>query len=74
MLDLSRYIHHRSLADDGHMDANFGIGFYFFDRVFRTFADRHQPLNRRCFRVARRQLRLLQDTEDFPPIPSGFRL
>lgn len=56
------------------MDANFGIGFYFFDRVFRTLTERHQPLNRRGFRVARRQLRLLQDTEDFRPIPSGFRL
>src|SRR5262249_8009825 len=29
-------IHHRSLGDDGRMDANFGIGFYFFDRIFCT--------------------------------------
>ncbi len=38
-------IHHRSLRDDGQMDANFGIGFYFFDRVFRTISRRHHPLN-----------------------------
>ena len=25
-------IHHRSLNDDGRMDRNFGIGFFFFDR------------------------------------------
>jgi hypothetical protein len=27
------------------MDTNFGIGFYFFDRFFRTIANRHRPFN-----------------------------
>jgi len=26
-------------------DSNFGIGFYFFDRFFRTMAKRHRPFN-----------------------------
>jgi sterol desaturase/sphingolipid hydroxylase (fatty acid hydroxylase superfamily) len=38
-------IHHRSVDSKGFMDANFGIGFYFFDRFFRTLAKRHRPFN-----------------------------
>jgi sterol desaturase/sphingolipid hydroxylase (fatty acid hydroxylase superfamily) len=38
-------IHHHSLDDEGRMDANFGIGFYFFDRIFRTIAKRSRPFN-----------------------------
>jgi sterol desaturase/sphingolipid hydroxylase (fatty acid hydroxylase superfamily) len=38
-------IHHRSLNTHGFMDTNFGIGFYFFDRFFRTIAKRHRPFN-----------------------------
>jgi sterol desaturase/sphingolipid hydroxylase (fatty acid hydroxylase superfamily) len=45
-------IHHHNLRDDGTMHRNFGIGFYFFDRVFRTLANRHCPLNRTGYRAA----------------------
>ena len=38
-------IHHKSLDSDGFMDANFGIGFYFFDRIFGTMTKRHRPFN-----------------------------
>lgn len=38
-------IHHRSVNRRGFMDANFGIGFHFFDRLFRTMARRHRPFN-----------------------------
>jgi sterol desaturase/sphingolipid hydroxylase (fatty acid hydroxylase superfamily) len=38
-------IHHRSVNNKGFMDANFGIGFYFFDRFFRTIAKRHRTFN-----------------------------
>jgi len=38
-------IHHRSVNNRGSMDTNFGIGFYFFDRFFRTMAKRHRPFN-----------------------------
>jgi len=38
-------IHHRSVNSKGFMDTNFGIGFYFFDRFFRTIARRHRPFN-----------------------------
>jgi sterol desaturase/sphingolipid hydroxylase (fatty acid hydroxylase superfamily) len=46
-------IHHRSLRDDGQMDANFGIGFYLFDRVFCTIARRHRPLNAHGLQAAK---------------------
>src|SRR5260370_39605244 len=45
-------IHHRSVDSEGFMDTNFGIGFYFFDRFFRTMAKRHRPLNWRGYQAA----------------------
>ncbi len=45
-------IHHRSVDSEGFMDSNFGIGFYFFDRFFRTMAKRHRPLNWRGYKAA----------------------
>jgi sterol desaturase/sphingolipid hydroxylase (fatty acid hydroxylase superfamily) len=45
-------IHHRSVDNQGLMDTNFGIGFYFFDRLFRTIAHRHRRLNRAGYRCA----------------------
>ena len=46
-------IHHRTLADDGRMNKNFGIGFFFFDRVFRTIAPVQQPFNRQGLNAAK---------------------
>ncbi len=45
-------IHHRSVDSEGFMDSNFGIGFYFFDRFFRTMAKRHSPFNWRGYKAA----------------------
>jgi sterol desaturase/sphingolipid hydroxylase (fatty acid hydroxylase superfamily) len=45
-------IHHRSVNREGNMDTNFGIGFYFFDRFFRTMAKRHRPFNWEGYRAA----------------------
>src|SRR3989449_7875668 len=45
-------IHHRNVDREGFMDTNFGIGFYFFDRFFRTMAKRHRPLNWRGYQAA----------------------
>jgi sterol desaturase/sphingolipid hydroxylase (fatty acid hydroxylase superfamily) len=45
-------IHHRSVNAQGFLDANFGIGFYFFDRFFRTMAKRHRAFNWRGYRAA----------------------
>jgi sterol desaturase/sphingolipid hydroxylase (fatty acid hydroxylase superfamily) len=36
-------IHHHSLNNAGRMNTNFGIGFYFFDRIFDTLTKRHSP-------------------------------
>jgi sterol desaturase/sphingolipid hydroxylase (fatty acid hydroxylase superfamily) len=46
-------IHHLSLNDAGRMDRNFGIGFYVFDRVFRTISHQQQGLNRAAVELAR---------------------
>ena len=45
-------IHHRSVNSAGFMDANFGIGFYFFDRFFCTLSKRHRPFNWTGYRSA----------------------
>ena len=60
-------IHHWTLNDEGFMDKNFGIGFYFFDRVFGTLADDWPALNRRGYeRALQRFGDLLKSSE-----PSG---
>ena len=68
-------IHHRTLNDEGRMDRNYRIGFFFFDRVFRTMAKRHCPLNWYGYREAIRRHRLNfggeEELTDFPP---GFRV
>lgn len=46
-------IHHRVLDDHGLMDKNFGIGFFGFDRLFRTFAPEQSPFNHRGYEAAR---------------------
>ena len=46
-------IHHHAVDDNGRMEANFGIGFFLFDRVFRTLGSRHRPFNRAGFEAAR---------------------
>ena len=68
-------IHHRSLDSDGRMDKNFGIGFFLFDRVFRTLAKRHCPFNWHGYRAAVRRYRLERDQDDdYTSFPSGFHV
>ena len=51
-------IHHHSVNNAGHMNANFGIGFFLFDRLFRTLTTRHHPLNRKGFALAWQRFKL----------------
>jgi sterol desaturase/sphingolipid hydroxylase (fatty acid hydroxylase superfamily) len=51
-------IHHHSVDGTGHMDTNFGIGFFLFDRIFRTLATRHRPLNRKGLAIASQRYKL----------------
>ena len=68
-------IHHHSLNDRGRMDRNYGIGLFFFDRLFGTLAKRHGPLNWPGYRAAiRRHEMNLGNGEDFTDFPSGFRI
>lgn len=66
-------IHHRSLNDDGTLDRNFGIGFFFCDRVFGTLARRHRSFNRRGLAAAKARLALEHLAEE-PTVPSHFHL
>jgi sterol desaturase/sphingolipid hydroxylase (fatty acid hydroxylase superfamily) len=60
-------IHHRGLNDVGKMDTNFGIGFYFFDRVFGTIATHHRPFNWAGFEAAK----LRYDFSQGPKAPTA---
>jgi sterol desaturase/sphingolipid hydroxylase (fatty acid hydroxylase superfamily) len=53
-------IHHHAVDDNGRMDTNFGIGFFLFDRIFRTMASHHRPFNRAGFETARRRYGLIE--------------
>jgi hypothetical protein len=48
----SHDIHHWALNDQGLMDKNFGIGFFFFDRLFRTHTSEWPVFNKRGYRAA----------------------
>jgi hypothetical protein len=65
-------IHHHSIDLRGHMDANFGIGFFWFDRVFRTLSSRHRPFNLHGFETARRRYGLTK--QDGQALPAAARL
>jgi sterol desaturase/sphingolipid hydroxylase (fatty acid hydroxylase superfamily) len=67
-------IHHRSLNDQGRMDRNFGIGFFFFDRLFRTISKCHRPFNCSGYRIAQLRYNLNRDIQDDSSnFPSSFR-
>jgi len=53
-------IHHRAMNDEGRMEANFGIGFFWFDRLFGTLGRRHQPFNWSGFEAAIQRYGLLE--------------
>ena len=64
-------VHHRTLRDDGRMDKNFGIGFFFFDRLFGTLACHQRPFNHRGYDAAKRRYEdliesRLSETEQYP--------
>jgi hypothetical protein len=53
-------IHHRSLDHSGKMDTNFGIGFYFYDRLFGTIMKHHRPFNWSGFEAAKARYSLVE--------------
>ena len=57
-------IHHHSLNEEGGMDANFGIGSYFFDRLFGAISRRHQPFNWTGYEIAKQRYLLEGDETD----------
>jgi sterol desaturase/sphingolipid hydroxylase (fatty acid hydroxylase superfamily) len=57
-------IHHWTLNDEGFMDKNFGIAFYFFDRLFGTLATDWPVFNRRGYSSALMRFRDLLESDD----------
>jgi sterol desaturase/sphingolipid hydroxylase (fatty acid hydroxylase superfamily) len=45
-------IHHMELNDDGFMTKNFGICFFFFDRLFGSLSSSARPFNKKGFDAA----------------------
>jgi len=50
-------LHHCSIADDGLMNKNFGIGFFLFDRLFGTLSETARPFNHKGYQTARERFK-----------------
>jgi len=48
-------IHHVHLADDGRMNRNYGICFFAFDKIFRTFMRKPEPFNHSGYTAAEKR-------------------
>lgn len=53
-------IHHRMLNGGGLMDKNFGIGFFFFDRLFGTLSSHQTSFNHRGYAAAKERFGYLE--------------
>ena len=60
----SHDIHHWSLNDEGFMNKNFGIGFFFFDRLFGTFDPCRSEFNAKGYLAAQERFRDLFSRTD----------
>jgi sterol desaturase/sphingolipid hydroxylase (fatty acid hydroxylase superfamily) len=49
--------HHFLMNDHGLMDKNFGIGFFFFDRLFGTFSSASSEFNYEGYQAAKKKFR-----------------
>ena len=53
--------HHFHVSDEGLMNKNFGIGFFFFDRLFGTFSKGETVFNYKGYRSAREKFKSVVD-------------
>lgn len=53
--------HHFLMNDQGGMDKNFGIGFFFFDRLFGTLSKGETAFNSDGYRAARKRFKSILD-------------
>jgi sterol desaturase/sphingolipid hydroxylase (fatty acid hydroxylase superfamily) len=65
-------IHHHAVDNNGRMEANFGIGFFLFDRIFLTIGSRHRPFNRVGFEAARLRYGLKEQDGKLIPNNDGY--
>ena len=68
-------LHHHAVDDSGRMDTNFGIGFFRFDRIFRSIAKQDRPFNRAGFAAVRLRYGLIEKNgKRIPDNSSAARL
>lgn len=48
-------VHHQTIDDRGLMHKNFGIGFFFFDRLFGTLSERGSAFNQAGYQAAQKR-------------------
>ena len=48
-------IHHVQISDDGRMLTNYGICFFFMDRIFGSLSPKHKPFNESGYEAAERR-------------------
>lgn len=66
-------IHHCSLNDEGKMNRNFGIGLFWYDRIFGTLSKRHCPFNWKGYRAALKKNSQQRIESRESSFPSEFR-
>jgi len=59
--------HHRVVNDQGLMDKNFGIGFFFFDYLFGTLSDDEADFNRKGYLAAQERFKSLLEAGPSSP-------
>ena len=56
--------HHVNLSDDGRMDTNFGICFFFVDRIFGSYETETKPFNEKGFEAMKERYSYIYDIQE----------
>lgn len=55
--------HHKQISEDGHMNRNYGICFFWFDRIFGTYCPPWEPLDKSGYQSAFERYSYILDEE-----------
>ncbi len=59
------FLHHTELSDDGRMNKNYGICFYWLDHIFRTFQKKPRKFNDKGFNAAQKRYDYIYQLKDY---------
>jgi len=65
-------IHHIKLTDDGRMDCNFGICFFWLDKLFGTYRKKGSSFNEKGMMAAKERYAFIYDAESHESLPERF--